>query len=563
MVAADVPARSKHNQLPAHSHSQRPGCDCQKTKADLNDPKAKAYDPSDFAYSDEWDILRLSKEATTSQAARNRIAKDYGIRWSVFNELPGWMPHGSAPFDPMHCLYLGIVNRLWCDVIEDGYLLNTRQKELFESFLGDLTWPSQIGRLPSPTTSSLNRRKADEWRRLISVLPIALWISWRNCFDQIADTAPNVPPQANKKPTFTRDLLAIWECVIDLTTSIRLFTSWVAYTPDIERAEQYMQRYCEGLLRLLIKLQPNHHFAMHLRQYFEAFGPCYAWWLFPYERFNGILEQVELNNHPDEIDTSLARWWIRTHQLHNYLERLPDNATPEEKAVLEQLCQNFQDRGTLLTMAESLHGEHPVIKPSAVPSTFIDLRSLDETSDIYVAVLGFAQAKWPRRNFLSDLAFGHAGEFFRSHKSARRLHFIHRNTIRYGCESSQRSQSDQYALISTETGRCPVKIRWHFQVEVPGEAPEICTLVSRLDMEDVPLLPWSLYADDLGYYVTKDNSFGPIEAVSPNQLVSPVVTGQFSMRGSADRLRIVIAYDRTGSELFDVTEIDGEGRRDL
>jgi hypothetical protein len=62
---------------------------------------------TDFIYSDKWDILQLSKESTTSAAARNCIAKDYGIQWSAFIELPGWMPHGLAPFDPMHCLYLG------------------------------------------------------------------------------------------------------------------------------------------------------------------------------------------------------------------------------------------------------------------------------------------------------------------------------------------------------------------------------------------------------------------------------------------------------------------------
>ncbi|KAF8670362.1 hypothetical protein RHS04_08618 [Rhizoctonia solani] len=553
MVDADVPAQAKHNQLPPHSHNKRIGCDCEVTKADLNNPNGKAYDPSKFIYSDEWDILRLSKESKTNQEARKRIAKDYGIRWSVFNELPGWMPHSSAPFNPMHCLYLGIVNRLWIDVIEDGYLLNSRQEETFESFLSSLVWPSQIGRLPvskSPTTSALNRRKADEWQRLISVLPIALWISWRNALDQISDAAPNVPPQTAKKPSFTRNLKAVWECVQQLSASVRLFTSWVAYMPDIERAEQYMRHYCEGLLRLMVKLQPNHHFAMHFKQYFKLFGPCYAWWLFPYERFNGILEQIELNNHPDELETTLARWWIRTHQLHNYLERLPLDATPQERAVLEKLYQGHQDRGTLLTMAESLHGGRPVIQPSAIPSTFINLRNLDETGDIYLAVLGFACNRWPHRDFISDIAFGMPGKFFCLHKTARKLHFIHRNTVRYGCESSQRSQSDQYALLMANEGRCPVKILWHFQIEVLDEEPEICSVVSRLNMEDIPLLPWSLYAKDLGYFVAWDNSFGPVEAISPNQLVSPVVTAPFSMRHSAAHLWIVIAYDRTGSKVF-------------
>ncbi|KDN38501.1 hypothetical protein RSAG8_09486, partial [Rhizoctonia solani AG-8 WAC10335] len=212
------------------------------------------------------------------------------------------------------------------------------------------------------------------------------------------------------------------------------------------------------------------------------------------------------------------------------LERLPDDAAPEEKAVLEQLYRNYQDRGTLLTMAESLYGEQPMVKPSAIPSKFVNLRELDETGDIYVAVLGFAQAKWPDRNFSS---------FYGTFKS--------------------KWQSDRYALMSTNNDRCPVKLLWHFQIEVPDQGPEICSLVSRLDMDDVPLLPWSLYAEDLGYYVTRDNSFGPIEAVPPDRLVSPVVTAPFDMRSSAERLRIVIAYDRTGSEIFEEGNVNGDG----
>ncbi|CAE6487586.1 unnamed protein product [Rhizoctonia solani] len=81
-------------------------------------------------------------------------------------------------------------------------------------------------------------------------------------------------------------------------------------------------------------------------------------------------------------------------------------------------------------------------------------------------------------------------------------------------------------------------------------------------MEDVPLLPWSLYADDLGYYVTHRNSFGPIEAVSPSLLVSPVVTAPFEMCSSAERLWIVIAYDRTGSEIFDEEDMDGSNTQE-
>ena len=61
----------------------------------------------DFVRLDQPEILQLAWRSNASQAAAKQISKVHGIRWSVLNELPGWTPHGSAPFDPMHNLYLG------------------------------------------------------------------------------------------------------------------------------------------------------------------------------------------------------------------------------------------------------------------------------------------------------------------------------------------------------------------------------------------------------------------------------------------------------------------------
>lgn len=555
MVDADVPARSKIQGIPPHNHAQRIGCDCEACQADIN--RVEGYDYTKFEFSDEFDILAIAKRATASPEARKQIARDYGIRWSALNELPGWLPHASAPFDPMHCLYLGIVHSFWGDVIEDGHMLSSQQATLFEDFLGSLQWPSQIGRLPSPTTTALNRKKADEWRRLVSVLPLGLWVAWRTDADTIPAGAPRIPAQTSKKPTFRRDCVTIWDCAVYLTLSLRLFTSWIAYLPDIDRAQTYMRHFCEGLLRLRVQLKPNHHYAMHLPQYFRAFGPCYSWWLFPYERFNGLLEEVELNGHPDDAETSLARWWVRSHLLFDFLEHLPDDATEEEREVLNQLCTSYKNRGTLLTMTESVYGGAPALRPSKVPRRFSNLRALDRTGTLYSAILAFAQATWPQLRLISDLDFQNQnGTFFLSHKVAKQLQFVYRNSLRYGCASSSRTPADQYALMLVDGRRIPVRILWHFWLEVSTEEPKICSVVARLNMTDVPLLPWDLHADDLGYFVAIDDHVDPIEVISPAQLVSSVVTGTFVMRNNGQRLRAVIGYDRVGHEIF---ENPGEG----
>ncbi|KAG8737522.1 hypothetical protein FRC12_017130 [Ceratobasidium sp. 428] len=274
-------------------------------------------------------------------------------------------------------------------------------------------------------------------------------------------------------------------------------------------------------------LQPNHHFAMHLKEYVKKYGPCYGWWLFAFERFNGILEEIRTNGHPDEAESILARWWVTVHQIHNFLERLPGAATPEEKDVLRQLCSIKSDRGTLLSMTQALHGEDTPVQPSRIGSRFVNLRDLDETGEIYLAVLGFAQRRWPHLNLVSDLDFNSPGRLFLSKNTAKPFQSVIHNTVRYGSASSKRTSADRYALVLGEAGRYPVKILRHFRLEVAGEEPDLCMVVTRLNMNDSPLLPWSINAFDLGYYTAVNDRFEPAEGVSPNQLVSSVTHGTF------------------------------------
>lgn len=58
-------------------------------------------------------------------------------------------------------------------------------------------------------------------------------------------------------------------------------------------------------------------------------------------------------------------------------------------------------------------------------------------------------------------------------------------------------------------------------------------------------------SEDLGYFVGTEDSFEPIEVISPRQLVSSVVTGSFVMRSSGQRLRMLVSYDKVGHEIFE------------
>ena len=171
---------------------------------------------------------------------------------------------------------------------------------------------------------------------------------------------------------------------------------------------------------------------------------------------------------------------------------MPEDASPEEHDILKQITHASQDRGTLLAMTESLHGGDPNVTLPLVPRSFIDLRSLDDTGEVYTTVLGFSQKAWPNLNLISDAEFRLPSRPLLANKVAKKLHCIHRNTIRYGCTSSVRTTADQFALALLDGRRQPVKILWHFQVSVAPEEPAVCCLITRLNPEGAPILPWSL-----------------------------------------------------------------------
>ena len=68
-----------------------------------------------------------------------------------------------------------------------------------------------------------------------------------------------------------------------------------------ERARQFDFHMLEYLrtLRSLFEhnLVPNHHLSLHLVTCLMLFGPVHGWWAYPFERYNGIIQRLNTNNH--------------------------------------------------------------------------------------------------------------------------------------------------------------------------------------------------------------------------------------------------------------------------
>ncbi len=132
---------------------------------------------------------------------------------------------------------------------------------------------------------SHGKLKADQWRTVCLVnLVITLVRLWGN-------------------PTATNRQKALLENFLDLVRAVDLATRRSMDPHRVRKFDEYIRKYLEGLRTMFQHdLVPNHHLSLHLAECLELFGPVHAWWAFPFELFNGLLQNFNTNNHPSAFD---------------------------------------------------------------------------------------------------------------------------------------------------------------------------------------------------------------------------------------------------------------------
>ena len=88
-----------------------------------------------------------------TQAAQKAIEKEYGIRYSILNELPYFNPSRICIIDPMHNLLLGTVKHM-IDVWKSCMKLKKDDFETIQETFTHFVTPPNIGRLPHNNIAS-------------------------------------------------------------------------------------------------------------------------------------------------------------------------------------------------------------------------------------------------------------------------------------------------------------------------------------------------------------------------------------------------------------------------
>ena len=129
--------------------------------------------------------------------------------------------------------------------------------------------------------------KADQWKAAMEFeLTVSLMKHWHVPLSQ----QNNLSPSAQRRHALAHN-------TIILASAIRVGTSYRTSEQHRIKYTNYMHTYLADLLKLNpgMTLRPNHHGALHLGDFLLRFGPTHGWWMFPFERVIGILQQVSTN----------------------------------------------------------------------------------------------------------------------------------------------------------------------------------------------------------------------------------------------------------------------------
>ena len=263
---------------------------------------------------------------------RKAIEREYGCRYSVLLELPYYDIVRFCVIDPMHNLLLGTAKHmltLWksCDIINDSQFQNIQDK--VDAFVT----PSDVGRIPGKIASGFSSFTAEQWRNWTLIYSLA----------SLKDILPH----------------RHYDCWLLFVKSTSLLCRRSITLQELDKADMLLMEFCEMFEQLYgkEKCTINMHLHGHLKECMLDFGPVYSFWLFSFERMNGILGAYHTNSR--DIPLQVMRRFLASdyYNIHNWPTQFKDELSP-------LLVKHRYEKGSLLsTSLKQCLADSKLVKP--------------------------------------------------------------------------------------------------------------------------------------------------------------------------------------------------------
>ncbi|XP_035679990.1 uncharacterized protein LOC118418252 [Branchiostoma floridae] len=278
--AADIPAARKLCGFLGHAAK----LGCSKCKKEFKRVDNKA-DYSGFER-DTWP-LRTDTEhrrqaqvinRCTNNAERLRLEKQFGTRYTPLLELPYYQAVRFCVIDPLHNLFLGTAKRMFKTWVDREILTKADLVEVSKR-IETVVVPPGMGRIPTGISSNFGAFTAEEWKN---------WTLYYSsyCLDGLL-------PKEHMDcwQMFVLACKKICQPVVRESEINYADAAFVTFGKKVEHSNLFGNSF----------VTPNMHLHCHLKQCVLDYGPVYGFWLFSFERYNGILGSECTNNRGIEI----------------------------------------------------------------------------------------------------------------------------------------------------------------------------------------------------------------------------------------------------------------------
>ena len=502
-VACDIPAARKCCGFKGHSANL--GCSrCLKYFAGgFGKKDYSGFDRASWPIRTEIkhrETIAKFKACNTSSATKN-IEKETGIKYSVLMELEYFDPIRFTIIDPMHNLFLGTAKYMMKNIWMENEILTIQHLKTIQTRVDTSMSPGGLGRLPRKIASSFGGFTAEQWKNWVTLFSLH-----------------------SLQGILSDDHYHCWQAFV---LACHLLCQKDLPILDLQKADLLLLKFCKDVERLYGKpsITPNMHLHAHLSECIKDYGSMCSFWLFSFERYNGILGNFPTNKK--QIASQLMRRFIFEVECSHF--QLPsmfqDQFISFFQIASKNSCLESETFYPLKNCYDLLH----IDLPSSRRRVNLSNEDVQYMQNVYDKLYGSNAAKASntaklfKTIYISNYSYGSLS-LPKTHKSAYVMS----------------SWADDNGLIDTDSVRRPGKVLHYLlhKTTIEGKIRDhIFAVVSWFGTHPShlhcgkPLEIWKTTAIPEG-----PATFLPIHLIH-NRIV--VVYGQFSSSGSQERVLYV------------------------
>ena len=212
-----------------------------------------------------------------TQTERDRLESTSGCRYSVLSCLPYFDAPRMLVVDPMHNLFLGSAKHYMKSIFLKNDILSDVDFASIQERIDAFLLPADVGRIPYKINTGFASFTADQWK------------NWTVYFSMIV-----------LRDHLHTDIYYCWQCFV---LACRVLSSKIISVEQLKLGDALLMAFCRRTETLFgaAYITHNMHMHCHLRACIEDYGPIHGFWLYAFERYNGILGSMPNNNKAIEV----------------------------------------------------------------------------------------------------------------------------------------------------------------------------------------------------------------------------------------------------------------------